>query len=95
MALKEKLQSYQPYHQAKLTSMNMLPSNLKQIREQVKFTYYPLGKAFEKQTKLIEAQVKNQISATRESGKQIIKSNKVVKNDFNIDRSGGSNRNIW
>ena len=54
MILIEKLQRYQPYRQAKLTSMNMLlvqkilSSNQKQIIEQAKFTYSPLGKAFEK-----------------------------------------------
>ena len=31
-----------------LTEGEMLPSNQKQIVEQVKFTYSPLGKAFEK-----------------------------------------------
>ena len=60
MILIEKLQKYQPYRQAKLTSMNMLlvqkilSSNQKQIIEQAKFTYSPLGKAFEKQAKTIE-----------------------------------------
>ena len=32
----------------------LLPSNQKQIIEQAKFTYSPLDKAFEKQTKTIE-----------------------------------------
>ena len=32
----------------------MLPSNQEQVIEQAKFTYYPLGKAFEKQTKTIK-----------------------------------------
>ena len=36
----------------------ILPSNQRQTREQVKFTYSPLGKAFEKQTKTIEEQEK-------------------------------------
>ena len=71
-----------------LTSEEILPSNQQQIIEQAKFTYSPLGKAFEKQTKTIEDQGKNQISATKESGKQIIESNEVDKNDFNINRSG-------
>ena len=54
MILIEKLQKYQPYHQVILTSMSIffgeeiLLSNQKQIIEQAKFTYYPLGKAFEK-----------------------------------------------
>ena len=37
-----------------LTGENILPSNQKQIIEQGKFKYPPLGKAFEKQTKTIE-----------------------------------------
>ena len=52
MILIEKLQKYQPY-QAKLNMYEyfigeeILSSNQKQIIEQVKFTYSPLGKAFE------------------------------------------------
>ena len=46
-----------------------------------------MGKAFEKQTKTIEDQGKNQISAIKESVKQIIESNEVAKNDFDIVRS--------
>ena len=65
-----------------------MPSNQQQIIEQAKFTYSPLGKAFEKQIKTTENQGKNQISATKESRKQIIESKEVAKNDFNIDRSG-------
>ena len=70
MILIEKQPKYQPYHQAKLISMNIyltgeeiLPSNQKQIIEQVRFTYSPLGKAFEKQTKTIEDQGRKQIDA--------------------------------
>ena len=37
-----------------LTSEQILLSNQQQIIEQAKFTYSPLGKAFEKQTKTIE-----------------------------------------
>ena len=37
-----------------LTGEEMLPSNQKQMIQQVKFTYSPLGKAFEKQIKTIE-----------------------------------------
>ena len=36
------------------TGEEILPSNQKQIIEQAKFTYFPLGKAFEKETKTIE-----------------------------------------
>ena len=37
-----------------LTGEDILPSNQQQIIEQAKFTYSPLGKAFEKQIKKIE-----------------------------------------
>ena len=40
-----------------------MPSNQQKINEQAKFTYYPLGKDFEKQTKTIEDQGKKQIDA--------------------------------
>ena len=43
-----------------LTGENTLPSNQKQIIEQGEFTYSPLGKTFEKQTKTIEDQGKKQ-----------------------------------
>ena len=64
MILIEKLQQYQPYHQAKLISMNILQVKkyclqVKKITGQTKFTYSLLGKAFEKQTKAIEDQGKN------------------------------------
>ena len=36
-----------------LTGEDILPSNQQQIIEQAKFTYSPLGKAFEKQVKTI------------------------------------------
>ena len=41
-----------------LTGEEILSSNRQQIIEQTKFTYSPLGKAFEKQTKTIEDQGK-------------------------------------
>ena len=46
-----------------LTGEEILPSNQQQIIEQAKFTYSPLGKAFEKQTKTIEDQGKKQVDA--------------------------------
>ena len=71
-----------------LTGEEILLSNQQQVIEQAKFSYSPMGKAFEKQTKTIEHQGKNQISVIKESGKQITESNEVAKNDFNIYRSG-------
>ena len=65
-----------------LTGKEILLSTQQQVIEQAKFTYSPLGKAFEKQAKTIEDQGKNQISATKEIGKQIIESNEVAKNDL-------------
>ena len=52
-----------------LTGQKILPSNQKQIIEQAKFTYSPLGKAFEKQTKTIEKQGEKQIKAIQNQGK--------------------------
>ena len=55
--------------------------------KQAKFTYFPLGKAFEKQTKTIQDQRKKQIKAIEENGKQYVESNDLIKKDFNIDRN--------
>ena len=46
-----------------LTGEDILPSNQQQIIEQARFTYSPLGKAFEKQIKTIEDQGQKQIDA--------------------------------
>ena len=56
-----------------LTSEEILASKQKQIIEQTKFTYSPLGKTFEKQIKTIEHQ-----------GKNIANSNALVKK-YNYD----------
>ena len=49
-----------------LTGKEILPSNQQQIIEQAKFTYSPLGKAFQKQTKIIEDQREKQIKAIQD-----------------------------
>ena len=46
-----------------LTGEDILPSIQQQIIEQTKFTYSPLGKAFDKQIKTIEDQGKKQVDA--------------------------------
>ena len=46
-----------------LTGEDILPSNQQQIIEQTKFTYSPLGKAFDKQIKTIENLEKKQVDA--------------------------------
>ena len=70
MILIEEQPKYQPYHQLKfininilLTGEDILPSNQQQIIEQAKFTYSPMGKAFQKQIKTIEDQGKKQVDA--------------------------------
>ena len=47
-----------------VTGEEILPSNQKQIIEQAKFTHFPLGKAFEKQTKTIKNRGEEQVKAT-------------------------------
>ena len=64
-----------------MTSMNILPSNQEQVIEQAKFTYSPLGKAFEKQTKTIEDQGEKQIKAIQD--KRTIKSIEKFTYDIN------------
>ena len=49
-----------------LTGKDILPSNQQQIIEQAKFTYSPLGKAFEKQIKTIEDQREKRIKALKD-----------------------------
>ena len=44
-----------------LNGEEMLPSNQQQIVEKAKFTYSPLEKAFEKQTKTINDHSKNKL----------------------------------
>ena len=51
-----------------LTGEDILPSNQQQIIEQVRFTYTPLGKAFEKQIIRIEDQGEKQIKAIQDEG---------------------------
>ena len=48
-----------------LTGEDILPSNQQQIIEQTKFTYSPLGKAFEKQIKTVQDQGKKQVDALK------------------------------
>ena len=53
-----------------LTGEEILLSSLQQIIQQAKFTYSPLGKAFEKQIKTIEDQGKKQVKAIQD--KQLV-----------------------
>ena len=61
-----------------LTGEDILPSNQQQIIEQAKFTYSPLGKAFEKQIKTIKDQGKKQVDALenfKDQSKQLVNIN--------------------
>ena len=49
-----------------LTGKEILPSNQQQIPEQTKFTYSPLGKAFQEQIKTIKHQGEKQIKAIQD-----------------------------
>ena len=51
-----------------LTGKEILPSNQQHIIEQAKFTYSPLGRAFEKQIKTIKDQWEKQIKAIQDQG---------------------------
>ena len=50
-----------------LTGEEILPSNQKQIIEEAKFTYSPLEKSFEKQTKTIKDQGEKQVKAIEDN----------------------------
>ena len=79
-----------------LTGEEILPSNKQQIIEQTKFTYSPLGKAFEKETKTIEDQGKKQTEAlenlklnerTRDKAKPIEYNNYFINKLAKIQKS--------
>ena len=59
------LSSSKIHKQEYLTGEDILPSSNQQIIEQARFTYSPLGKAFEKQIKTIEDQGKKQVDALK------------------------------
>ena len=66
-----------------LTGEEILPSNQQQIIEQAKFTYSPLGKAFEKQTKTIKDQGEKQIKAIQDNTKEVTIKNIIPENILN------------
>ena len=72
-----------------LTGEDILPSNQQQIIEQARFTYSPLGKAFEKQIKTIEDQGKKQVDAldTLKSNSQLTIEDVIPKNALNNDEA--------
>ena len=67
-----------------LTGEEILPSNQKQVIEQAKFTYSPLGKTFEKQIKSVEGQGEKQVDALKSlkpEELEVIKDNKSGDNE--------------
>ena len=71
-----------------LTGEDISPPNQQQIIEQAKFTYSPLGKTFEKQTKTIEDQGKKQIDALADLKPKEIKPRETKPNqcgDYFLD----------
>ena len=69
-----------------LTGEEIFPSNQRQIIEQAKFTYSPLGKAFEKQTKTIEDQAEKHIKTIQDKSIQDKSIEKIEKySDYDND----------
>ena len=80
-----------------LTGEEILPTNKQQIIEQAKFTYSPLGKAFEKQVKTIEGQGKKQIEALENLKLKEITQDKtktIEYNNYFINQLVKINKNI-
>ena len=80
-----------------LTGEEILPFNQQQVIEQAKFIYYPLGKAFEKQTKTIKDQEEKQIKAIQDNKEQLfnINSDDDYKNKLLLSRERESFKNIY
>ena len=75
MILTEKQQKYQHYHQVKVIKVNILQVKkygllIKYKTEKAKFTYFPLGKAFKKQTKAIKEQEQKQMKTIEDQGEK-------------------------
>ena len=66
-----------------LTGEELLPSNQKQIIKKAKFTYSPLGRLSEKQTKTIESQEQKQVYVLKASKPKKLGPIKDNKSDDN------------
>ena len=79
-----------------LTGEEILPSTQQQIIEQAKFTYSPLGKAFEKQTKTIKDQGEKQIKAIQDNKEQLVNiNNDHFKNKLLLSKEREIFKNIY
>ena len=79
----------------KLTGEEILPSNQRQIIEQAKFTYSPLGKAFEKQIKTIENQGENQLKSIQDKSMEKIRKHFDYDNDYKKELLISKERKIF
>ena len=73
-----------------LTGEEILPSNQQHIIQQAKFSYSPLGKAFEKQIKTIKDQGEKQVKSIQ--GKQLVNNN---NDDYKDKRLLSKEREIF
>ena len=78
-----------------LTREEILHCNQQQIIEQAKFTYSPLGKSFEKQTKLIEDQRVKQIKTINDNKKQLANINEDYNNKVLLSKVGKIFKDIF
>ena len=79
-----------------LTGGEILPSNQQQIIEPAKFTYSPLGKTFEKQTKIIEDQGKKQVKGIQDNKRPInINNDDDYKDKLLLSRKRKNFRDIY
>ena len=83
------LSSGKIYKYEYLTDEAILLSNQQQTIEQAKFTYSPLGKAFDKQIKAIEEQGKKQVdtlenSKNQKSKENLFKINQIISQNLQV-----------
>ena len=74
-----------------LTGEEILLSDQRRMTKEAKFTYSPLGKAFEKQIETTENQGEKKIKATEEHGKPLFKYN----NEKESITYSNQKRNFW
>ena len=80
-----------------LTGEEILQSNQQQIIEQAKFTYSPLGKAFEKQRETIKHQGEKQENSIQDNEEQVVNINNDgdYKNKLLLSREREIFKNIY
>ena len=70
-------------------------TNQRQRKEQVKFPYFPLGKAFEKQIKVIEDQGEKQLKAIEDNKNQAYNKNQPGNNELLLSKEREIYKNIY